>query len=336
MQDTNTELAAKRAEKLIVSDSSSIAYLMDTARFEHSWRIAKTMAAASLIPDHLRLDKNKQPLAPEVVAANCFLIVNQSLRWGFDPFAVAPETYVVGGKLAYQGKLVAAAVNALAGIEGRLSYEHFGQAGTDGFGVVVSARFPGDAKDRTVSVTVGQCKTTNDMWKRDPEQKLIYTGVVKWARRHCPEVVLGIASDDDEAPPMRTAEGRVVGEESPPEVVAAAAKALTAAAEAQTAAPARRSRAAKTPDAIETAPAPQEAACEPQESEAEERIRLVGDIKMTMAEKDIKLSFFDADLRRLGVLAEGQGLNGRTIDELRVVHARREEATSHAPKGGEA
>jgi len=49
----------------------------------------------------------------------------------------------------------------------------------------------------TVRVSVGQCKTQNKMWMNDPEQKLWYTGATKWARRHAPELMLGIMSDDD-------------------------------------------------------------------------------------------------------------------------------------------
>ena len=35
------------------------------------------------------------------------------------------------------------------------------------------------------------------MWTKDPRQKLIYSGVIKWARAHAPELILGVATDDD-------------------------------------------------------------------------------------------------------------------------------------------
>ncbi|WP_153811571.1 hypothetical protein [Terrimicrobium sacchariphilum] len=154
------------------------------------------MAAASLLPEHLW--RNKQGVfEPEQVRGNCFLIVNQSVRWGMDPFAVMPETYVVGGKLAYQGKLIAAVVNARAGLEGRLKYEFKGKKGSDDFTITVSGKFPGDEEASELSLSVGEAKTGNDMWRKDPEQKLVYSGAVKWARRYCPEIVLGVVTDDD-------------------------------------------------------------------------------------------------------------------------------------------
>src|SRR5690606_37380571 len=133
--------------------------ILDTARFEHMQRIATVMAGSPPIPDSLRCTKvgnnDPVPLPPQTVVANCFLIVNQSSRWGMDPFAVAGCTSVVHGRLMYEGKLVAAVLEAKLGVQ--LSYE-FGtwipasetvDLSTEGtgdlLGVRVSAQRPGDA-----------------------------------------------------------------------------------------------------------------------------------------------------------------------------------------------
>lgn len=173
----------------VVEDNGPLAHLMDTARFEHLQRIATIMANASLIPDHLKGNNSQQTLG------NCFLVVNQSLRWGLDPFAVAAETYSVGGKLGFQGKLVAALVNARANLQGKLRYE-FSGAG-DERTVNVVGQFKDEETERTVTLSVGQARTKNQMWTSDPDQKLIYSAATKWARRHCPEVLLGVLTDDD-------------------------------------------------------------------------------------------------------------------------------------------
>ena len=122
-------------------------------------------------------------------------MVNQSLRWGLDPFAVAAETYQVAGKLGFQGKLIAALVNARANLKGKLRYEFSGTG--DGRTVIVIGQFQDESEDRTVELSVGQAKTKNAMWQSDPDQKLIYSAATKWARRHCPEVLLGVLTDDD-------------------------------------------------------------------------------------------------------------------------------------------
>lgn len=210
-----------RREK-VVHDDGPLAHLFDSARFDHMQRIAKLMAQAPLMPDHLRLDRNKKPLSDAQATANCVLVVNQSFRWGIDPFAAAPETYVVGGKLGFQGKLVAAVINSRAGLVRPLGVKYNSGKG-DAFGAVIygsrTGEIPREAhsllqryaeqEDRValnaldelgvlaVRITVGQAKTDNRMWVADPEQKLFYTGATKWARRHAPEIMLGVVTDDD-------------------------------------------------------------------------------------------------------------------------------------------
>lgn len=199
-QDAQQQLARQQAtprEIRVVHDESELSYLLDTARFEHMWRIAEAMALASVLPDHLRMDpKTKQELPPKRITANCLLIVNQSMRWRFDPFAVAAESYVVGGKLGYQGKLIAAVVHTRSNIKGRLKATYNSARG-DALEVTISGTFTDEDEVRTITMTVGEGKTSNGMWTKDPQQKLWYSGVTKWARRHCPEVVMGVLTDDD-------------------------------------------------------------------------------------------------------------------------------------------
>lgn len=185
-------------QRLIVRDESQISFLMDTAKFEHLYRIAQGMARCSFMPQHLlceRDGKNWKPLAAENQVANCLLVVNQAIRWNMDPFAVAPETYVVSGKLGFQGKLVAAVVNTRSNLQGRLRVSYVG-AGDDRT-ATVTGRFADETEDRQITLSIRQAKTDNQMWRTDPDQKLWYSAVTKWARRHCPEVLLGVLTDDD-------------------------------------------------------------------------------------------------------------------------------------------
>jgi hypothetical protein len=188
---TQAVIVASKREIRVVEDDSPLAYIMDTAKFEHCYRIAEAMSRASLIPQHLKGGTKEE------TAANCFLVVNQALRWHMDPFLIAPETYAIQGKLGYQGKLVAAVINTRAGLAEKLRYDFSGEKGTDSFTVTVSGRFEGEAEPRTVSVSVGQAKTQNQMWTKDPEQKLVYTGSIRWARRHKPEIIMGVVTDED-------------------------------------------------------------------------------------------------------------------------------------------
>jgi len=171
--------------------------LFDSDKLDQILRLSDVMADMSILPDHLKIDsKTKAALSRNQIRANLFRIVNQALRWGFDPFSIIDETYMVAGKLGYQGKLIAAVVNTRAGLVDRLHYEFNDKAGDDKV-IIVSGTFAATNITEKLAVRLGDVKTTNDMWKKDPNQKLVYTGSIKWARRYCPEVILGVMTDDD-------------------------------------------------------------------------------------------------------------------------------------------
>jgi len=208
-------------------------------------REAEKLAVATLTPKHLKVEAppgngtventSRRRAAWQQTVANCILVANQARKWGADVFAVAAESYVVGNKLGYQGKLIAAVVNARGGLTTPLRAIHAKHKG-DAFAAVVYGSktvdlqsLPKEEKKEifslliryadnddqeanrelamadilAVRVSVGQCKTfdklggVNKQWTADPEQKLVYTGTTKWARRYTPELMVGILSDDD-------------------------------------------------------------------------------------------------------------------------------------------
>ena len=193
----------RRTEVRVVSDPIPV---LDTGRFEHMQRIANVMAHSSLVPDALCKIKDGNdmvPLDPQEIISNCFLVTNQAVRWGMDPFAVAQCVSVVKGKLCYEGKLIAAVLDAKLGIE--LEYEITGQG--EAMKVVVSGAIDGKpvndskGKPKIVEGTVGDWKTTGpgSPWgaKGGYTRMLRYRGAREWARVHAPSIMLGVYSDDE-------------------------------------------------------------------------------------------------------------------------------------------
>lgn len=159
---------------------------MDTGLFEQLQRVALLMSRSNLVPVHLR--------GPDKVS-DCFLVVAQAFRWRMDCFAAAQHTLVVKGKLGYEGKLIAAMINASGKTEKNLEFTYSGTG--PGRKVVVSATLKGEKEPRTVEGTVDQWSTENDMWRTDPDQILAYRGSRQWGRRHTPEIMLGIYADEE-------------------------------------------------------------------------------------------------------------------------------------------
>ena len=186
-----TNLPTATAPRAVAVDfSDPVAVYLDSDIFGQLQRVAKLMSSASLAPAHLR---------GEGKLGDCFLVAAQAFRWRMDPFAVAQHTYVLSGKLGYEGKLIAAVVNASGKLQGSLDYQYSGAG--DQRQVTVLGKLIGDVAPRAVVGTVGGWKTSNEQWKKNTDQMLAYRGAREWARRYMPEAVLGIHADDDLAAP---------------------------------------------------------------------------------------------------------------------------------------
>lgn len=181
---------APPAPKAVVEfdPDDAVALYMNTTVFAQLQRVGKMMAASSLVPDYL---KQKE--------ADCALVAAQAFRWRMDPFAVAAHSFAYKGKLGYEGKLIAALVNTSPKIDGNLDYIYTGEKGSPKRGVRVVGRLKGTHKDREVEGSLEEWKTDNDNWKKDPDQMLAYRGAREWARRHMPEVLLGVQADEEVA-----------------------------------------------------------------------------------------------------------------------------------------
>jgi hypothetical protein len=117
-----------------------------------------------------------------------------------NPFAVASKSYQVNGAIAYEAQLIAAVVNSRSGIKGRLRYKFEGEG--NGLICTVTGTLDGDECEYTTP-PIGSITTKNSpLWKSDPQQQLGYFAARSWARRHCPEVILGVY-DRDEAEQFR-------------------------------------------------------------------------------------------------------------------------------------
>ena len=147
---------------------------------------AEVMSRADLaLPKHLRGN-----------AGACMAVSMQAFRWEMDAFAVANKTYFVNDRIAYEAQLVAAVIHTRAPIKGRPNYDYIGQGPTRQCRVTCTMK-DGETREY-LSPTFAQITTKNSpLWKSDPDQQLGYFSIRSWARRHAPEVILGVYTPDE-------------------------------------------------------------------------------------------------------------------------------------------
>lgn len=161
-------------------------------------QLAELMARGKMMPEHLR-----NP-------GDCLMVIEQSMRWNMSPFAVAQNTFSIKGKLLFAGMLVAAAIEHSGAITGLIDYQFSGEGPSRK--IVVSATRKGEASPRTVEIALKDAQTSNENWKKQPDQQLCYHGARVWARRWTPGVILGVYSPEEmsDAPPIDTFKGTTI------------------------------------------------------------------------------------------------------------------------------
>lgn len=162
--------------------------------------MAKMMAIAQqAVPKHLRGNPGL-----------CLGVIMQSVAWEMEPFAVARMSFVVNDMLGYLSQLIHAVIEARAPLRKRLrcTYSGDGQERQ----CTVSGTFVGE--DTPHEYTTPKFKDilvkNSPLWKGDVDQQLFYYASRSWARKWCPDVLLGVYSPDEaqyageNAAPVRT------------------------------------------------------------------------------------------------------------------------------------
>ncbi len=144
------------------------------------------MAKANLLPAHLKGSP-----------ADCLRVVMQAARWQMDPFAVADKTSVINGKLMHEGQLVSAVVNARGNLSKKLTYVYEGDG--DARKLTVIGTIKGEDEPRTIELPFVLAKRINKNGQMliNPDQQAAYIGARLWARKHTPELMLGVYTPDE-------------------------------------------------------------------------------------------------------------------------------------------
>lgn len=191
-------------QPMAVQSTSTEEYLIfNEPKMTQIFNLASIMATGkTTIPEHLRNSPG-----------DCLTVCLQAAQWKMNPMAVAQKTHLVNGRLGYEAQLVIAVVNTRAPIQGRLKFAWEGNwdnvngkaCKDDKLAVTCSAIFQGDTEPTTHRVSLAQAGVRNSpLWEHDPKMQLAYLCAKRWARLHCPDVILGVYTPDElesEAPP---------------------------------------------------------------------------------------------------------------------------------------
>ena len=150
----------------------------------------------------------------------CLMVVMDSLHWGMLPIQVIRKAYVINDQIAYESQLIHAVVNTRAGLVDDLEETYEGEGQTRSC-TIVGTLDRGKRKPREYkSPQVKDIKIKNSpLWTGDTDQQLHYFAVRNWARKWCPEVLLGVLTRDEAEISVVSAEDRAAAIELKASVV---------------------------------------------------------------------------------------------------------------------
>lgn len=185
-----TQPTQQPRQHLVVHDSSQFANLLDTAKFEHLWRLSNAFSRSELVPAQF-VGK------PE----NCFIAIQMAIRLGVDPFMFMQSCYIVHGRPGLEAKLAIALANSSGVFKGPIQFRMEGEGKQRQCTAFATVRETDERIEMTVSWAMveaeGWNKKNGSKWLTMPEIMFRYRAAMILIRTHCPEVIMGMQSKEE-------------------------------------------------------------------------------------------------------------------------------------------
>ena len=162
-----------------------------SARMDADIRMAQLMAKAKYtLPKHFHNSPGE-----------CLAVIMIARDWNMNPYMVAQKTSIINNRLMYEGQPINAAIKNSRAMAERLRYKFDGE-GTNRT-CTCYGRIKGENEPREVTVGTphGNQAKNSPLWNgssADIDQQLTYKAARVWARRHAPELMLGVYAPEDD------------------------------------------------------------------------------------------------------------------------------------------
>lgn len=172
--------------------AGTISAFSGSAAFETAQRMAKALAASSLVPEGFKGNM-----------ANCLIAIEIAARIGCSAFAAMQNLAIVHGRPSWSSTFLIGTVNA-SGRFTPLRFRWSGKEGTDEWGCRAVAKDLASGEECIGSlITLGLAKAegwatrNGSKYKTMPEQMLAYRAAAFWTRLYAPELSLGLQTREE-------------------------------------------------------------------------------------------------------------------------------------------
>ena len=181
------------SNEMMVRNESPVGIFTDATAFETAQRMAKALAASTLVP------KDYQNNVP-----NAMIAISMAMRLNIDPMMVMQNLYIVNGRPAWSSQYIIAMINASGRYKSALKFEFVGTKGRPDYGCRAWVM---DGNDKLEGPTItmemadaeGWTKKNGSKWATMPEVMMRYRAASFFGRLYCSDLLMGIMSNDEAA-----------------------------------------------------------------------------------------------------------------------------------------
>lgn len=170
------------------SQAAPLAFLHDSAAFEHLWRVAKAFSASRMVPPHFQGK-------PE----DCMVALMMSQQLEVNPLLCLQNTQVISGRPGFSASFAIAMANTRGPFAGPITWQVQGQGDSLSVTALATVRATGEQVHATVDMAMAKAEgwVKNPKYRSIPEQMLRYRAATWLIRLHCPEVLLGLSTAEE-------------------------------------------------------------------------------------------------------------------------------------------
>jgi hypothetical protein len=167
--------------------------------------MARRFAASTLVPKHLQGRED-----------DCFIALVMADQLGENPLMVMQNIVIVSGTAGWKATFVIARANRLGPFTGPIEFRTEGKGPTLSVTAYATVKVTGRTVEKRVDMAMAEAAkwTSNPKYKEIPEQMLSYRAACFLVRLYCPEVLLGMQSED-ELVDVRASRGGYEGDPGP-------------------------------------------------------------------------------------------------------------------------
>lgn len=190
--------ARPKLAPLPVVDTGEFAQLLDTDRFAQVQRVAKLFSESDLVPEVFQ----GKP-------ANCAVALQMAFRMRVDPMMLMQNMYIVHGRPGIEAKLAIALMNSRGPFDGPLQWREEGSGESRSWTCFAIHRGTQKTCEATVTWTMVKAEGWDkprgkpggyqqpSKWTTIPDIMGRYRSAMILGRLYCPEVLLGLPTDDE-------------------------------------------------------------------------------------------------------------------------------------------